>query len=105
MPDGGTVTFDLTVADGTAILDVTDTGHGMSDDEVQHCFEPFFTTKPPGKGTGLGLSLTYGVVRQSDGQITVASTPGGGTTFRITLPVTASDGGGRGPVPNGSSAP
>ena len=50
-------------------------------------FDPFFTTKPVGKGTGLGLSLSYGIVHKHHGKIEVCSTPGEGTTFRITLPV------------------
>ena len=50
-------------------------------------FDPFFTTKPIGKGTGLGLSLSYGIVQNHRGNISVSSAPGTGTTFRITLPV------------------
>ena len=68
-------------------LDVRDTGTGMSNDVLSHVFEPFFTTKEPGKGTGLGLSTAYGIVSQSGGGITVHSTPGQGTRFRVLLPL------------------
>ena len=53
---------------------------------IDHVFEPFFTTKDSGKGTGLGLSMVYGFVRQSQGNIEVASVPGEGTTIRLFLP-------------------
>jgi signal transduction histidine kinase/CheY-like chemotaxis protein len=64
---------------------VTDTGHGMSQDVLQHVFEPFFTTKG-GRGTGLGLSQVYGFATQSGGAATLQSNPGRGTTATIYLP-------------------
>jgi len=68
------------------VITIADSGQGMPPEVMEHAFEPFFTTKPEGKGTGLGLSMAHGFVRQSGGQIRLASTLGVGTTVTIYLP-------------------
>ena len=102
MPNGGTLSIstwnEALAATGPggetsltdyAVLEVSDTGHGMSTDIQSHVFEPFFTTKEPGKGTGLGLATVYGIVQRADGQIKISSRPDQGTTFRVYLRQTA----------------
>ncbi|TAN66773.1 MAG: response regulator [Methylobacter sp.] len=67
-------------------LSVTDTGCGISNENIKLIFDPFFTTKGVGKGSGLGLSVIYGIVRRSGGCIVVDSHPGNGSTFQVLLP-------------------
>jgi signal transduction histidine kinase len=68
------------------VIDVKDSGVGMTDEVREKAFEPFFTTKPIGKGSGLGLSMVFGFVKQSNGHVTLTSAPGHGTTVRMFFP-------------------
>ena len=72
---------------GKVRLSIGDNGCGIAEDHLKKVFEPFFTTKKEGLGTGLGLSITYGLVKKLQGDITVQSKIGEGTTFVITLPI------------------
>ncbi|NOR23155.1 MAG: histidine kinase, partial [Desulforhopalus sp.] len=69
------------------VLAFTDTGPGISPEVREKIFEPFFTTKPVGVGTGLGLSVVYGVIQRHGGSIETESSPDGGATFIIRLPL------------------
>jgi hypothetical protein len=68
------------------VIEIGDTGPGMSESVKQRIFEPFFTTKAVGQGTGLGLSIVYSIIESHHGTIEIDSTLGEGTTFRLTLP-------------------
>ena len=90
MPQGGRLTL-RTVVDGPRVrCDVMDTGVGMSAELSERVFEPFFSTKTE-KGSGLGLSIVYGIVTRLGGEITVESTPGVGTAFRMWLPLAGAE--------------
>ncbi len=70
------------------VIEVKDTGAGMSPEIVRQAFDPFFTTKEKGRGTGLGLSMVYGFIKQSGGHVEIDSKEGRGTTVRMFLPRT-----------------
>lgn len=82
-----------------ARIEVEDFGCGIDQEAMSHVFEPFFTTKPVGTGTGLGLAVSYGVVKDHGGEITIDSEPGQGTTVRIDLPYKPSSCGTPAPQP------
>jgi len=73
-------------ADGAVVLEISDTGCGIPPDRLQRIFARGYTTKPVGKGSGMGLNLVRQMIRDMQGEIDVASGPGGGTTFRVTFP-------------------
>lgn len=73
-------------AEGTVDIAISDSGPGIAPENLERVFDPFFTTKGVGHGTGLGLSVSYGIVQSHNGDIAVASEPGAGATFTISLP-------------------
>ncbi|MFO7561011.1 MAG: ATP-binding protein [Enhygromyxa sp.] len=109
MPDGGEITIGLATSslpaakqDGdeqqdpegeqiSAVIEVSDTGTGIDKEHLDQIFDPFFTTKAPGSGSGLGLAMVVGTVTRHNGRVTVESEIGKGTTFKIWLPLAASD--------------
>jgi PAS domain S-box-containing protein len=97
MPDGGRLRIQTgagaPLPDGrpTALIEVVDSGTGMSAEVQERLFEPFFTTKPAGRGTGLGLATTYAIVREAGGRIDVSSTLGQGSRFAVALPLSAGE--------------
>lgn len=87
MEQQGTITVTTWSEPGQVCVSVADTGKGMPQEVQERIFEPFFTTKPAGKGTGLGLSISADIVRKHQGEISVKSEPGAGTTFIVRLPL------------------
>jgi two-component system NtrC family sensor kinase len=92
MPEGGVLRIASTRNGASVLVEVSDTGVGIPQEDVTKIFEPFFTTKEIGKGTGLGLAVCYGILTEHGGSLEVQSTPGAGSTFTISLPAMNRDG-------------
>jgi PAS domain S-box-containing protein len=87
MPEGGELRVLTDSINSKVEILIQDTGTGISPENIKKIYDPFFTTKAPGKGTGLGLSVSYGIVKEHGGTISVESRPGVGSTFRLELPM------------------
>lgn len=85
-PARGIIELRTTAAADALVIEIEDHGCGIDQVHLPRIFEPFFTTKPVGRGTGLGLAVSFGVVRDHGGSISVESTIGRGSTFRVRLP-------------------
>jgi CheY-like chemotaxis protein len=85
MPDGGAITLSSAERDGSAVIEIVDTGTGMTEEVRRRCLEPFFSTKAE-QGTGLGLAMVFGIIRRHDGTLEIESKVGSGTTIRLTFP-------------------
>jgi two-component system NtrC family sensor kinase len=83
----GSITIETKLVDNEVRISISDTGTGMTAEQLEKIFLPFYTTKEVGKGTGLGLSVSYGIVKELGGRFEVESTVGVGSTFSIILPV------------------
>jgi PAS domain S-box-containing protein len=85
MPQGGTLTLGTRMEGDAVVVEITDTGAGMSEEVRKRCFEPFFSTKGQ-RGTGLGLAMVFGVIQRHQGRIELHSELGCGTRFTVKLP-------------------
>jgi signal transduction histidine kinase len=89
MSQGGTLTIesDFDPEKKHVKVSFTDTGSGISEENLPKIFDPFFTTKRSGRGTGLGLSVSYGIIQRHNGYLEVKSQLGKGSTFTVKLPL------------------
>ncbi len=87
MPKGGKIEILSALRDSHLIIEIRDSGAGISEDTIKQIYDPFFTTKAIGKGNGLGLSVSYGIIQEHSGRIMVESREGYGSTFTIQLPL------------------
>ncbi|MFQ5739717.1 MAG: ATP-binding protein [Acidobacteriota bacterium] len=87
MPKGGELRVKTFYQDSSLVVKIKDTGHGIPLQDVKKIYDPFFTTKSGDKGTGLGLAVSYGIIQEHSGRISVDTAPGRGTTFTLEFPV------------------
>lgn len=87
IPDKGEIYIKTNANDSEIQIEISDTGVGISPEQMEHLFDPFFTTKPAGVGTGLGLFISYNIIQKHHGRIEVNSSVGKGTSFIISLPL------------------
>jgi two-component system NtrC family sensor kinase len=85
MPEGGTITITTQQDENSFSVTISDTGPGISQENLDKLFSPFFTTKPVGKGTGLDLPVCYGIIKMHGGNIEAGNNPDGGAFFKITV--------------------
>lgn len=85
--DRGNISISTRRKDDHVLIEIEDDGPGISKEVLDKIFDPFFSTKEQGKGTGLGLSVSYGIIREHNGEIKVQSTPGHGTRFTVIIPL------------------
>jgi signal transduction histidine kinase len=83
----GTINIRIKKAEKDVIIEFEDSGSGMNKEQTEKIFEPFYTTKPVGEGSGMGMSISYKVIQNHQGTITIESEVGKGTTFKIRLPI------------------
>jgi hypothetical protein len=91
IPESGTIRVAALRRGERLVLEVGDDGEGIAEEDLGKIFDPFFTTKPRGRGTGLGLSLSYTIVQEHRGEMSVESRRGGGTVFTVDLPFEGRD--------------
>jgi PAS domain S-box-containing protein len=87
MSEGGELKLRSFEYDSELVVEIQDSGVGISKEDIKRIYDPFFTTKSVGKGTGLGLSISYGIIQEHSGRIAVRSVPSKGTTFSLHLPI------------------
>jgi nitrogen-specific signal transduction histidine kinase len=87
MPGGGVLTIRTFMEGEKVVIEISDTGTGISAENMKKIFTPFFTTKRDKKGVGLGLAISYGIVQRHHGRIEIQTKEGEGTTFKVYLPV------------------